>query len=104
MSKGFGNLMRQAQVMQKKMEKLQAELDNKTVEGSAGQGKIKCTATGAMKISSVTIDPALFDPEESDLLEDLLVVAVNDALDKAQEMKKTEMDTLTGGMSMPGMF
>ncbi len=104
MSKGFGNLMRQAQVMQKKMEKLQTELDNKTVEGSAGQGKIKCTATGAMKIGSVTIDPALLDPEESDLLEDLLIVAVNDALDKAQEMKKTEMDALTGGMSMPGMF
>ncbi len=106
MSKGFGNLMRQAQQMQKKMAKIQEELDGMSVEGEAGQGKVKAVMNGASELQSVSIDPELIDKDDPETMQDLLVLAVNDALAKVKKLKDEEMNKVTGGvnLNMPGMF
>ncbi|MBI5814392.1 MAG: YbaB/EbfC family nucleoid-associated protein [Nitrospinae bacterium] len=107
MSKGFGNLMRQVNSMQKKITAVQAELNEKTVEGEAGQGKVKVVATGGNVVKSVTItDKALVDPNDTGMLEDLIAVAVNDALTRARKMKDEELGKITAGLpvNLPGML
>jgi len=95
------NLMRQ---MQNKLVKIQEELANQTVEATAGGGVVKAVATGQQKLVSIEIDPAAVDPEDVEMLQDLVVVAVNDALAKAQELASSQLSSLTGGMKIPGLF
>ena len=97
-------MMKQAQKLQAKMMKLQEEMAEKTVESAAGGGMVKVVANGRQQIVSVSIEKEVVDPEDVDMLQDLVLAAVNDALAKSQEMVTTEMSKLTGGMNIPGMI
>jgi len=101
--KGMGNMMKQAQQLQSKMMKLQEELADKTVESSSGGGMVKVTANGRQQIVSIQIEKEVVDPDDVDMLQDLVLAAINDALAKAQEMVSSEMGKLTGGLNIPGM-
>lgn len=102
MSKNIiNNLMKQAQQMQEKVKKLQEEAASKTVEASAGGGMITVVANGRQEILSVKIDPSVVDPNDIDMLQDLVAAAVNEALRKSQEFMKEEMANLTSGMGLP---
>jgi DNA-binding YbaB/EbfC family protein len=102
--KGMNELVRQAQIMQKKMSKLQEELELRTVEGSAGGGMVTAVVTGANELKSIAIDKTVIDPNDVDMLQDLVLAAVNDGLKKAKAMMEAEMGQLTGGIKMPGLF
>ena len=102
--KGMGNMMKQAQKLQSKMLKMQEELAGKTVETSAGGGMISVVANGRQQVVSITIDKEVVDPDDVEMLQDLILAAVNDALSKAQEMVAGEMGKLTGGFNLPGML
>ena len=102
--KGFNDLVRQAQVMQKKIAKAQEELADKTVEAASGGGMVTVVVTGGQEVRSVKIDPSVVDAGDVAMLEDLVLAAVNEALKKAKEMMEAEMSHLTGGMSIPGLF
>ncbi|MFP4034361.1 MAG: YbaB/EbfC family nucleoid-associated protein [Desulfovermiculus sp.] len=100
---GLNDIMRQAQQMQKKMAEMQEELAKKTVEASAGGGMVTVKASGALQIVEVSIDPAVVDPQDVGMLQDLIHAACNEALKKAREMMEGEMSQLTGGMKIPGL-
>ena len=102
--KGMGNMMKQAQKLQAKMIKLQDELAERTVTASAGGGMIEVTANGRQQIAAIVIDPEVVDPEDVDMLQDLVMAAVNDALTKSQEMVSQEMGKLAPGMNIPGLL
>ena len=102
--KGMGNMMKQAQKLQSRMLKLQEELADRTVETSAGGGMIKVVANGRQQVVSITMDKEVVDPNDVELLQDLSLAAVNDALAKAQEMVASEMGKITGGFNLPGML
>jgi len=104
-AKGIGDIMRQAQKLQTQMAKVQEEMAEKTVEGSSGGGMVTVIASGKLEVVGVTIDPEVIDPDDIDMLQDLVVAAVNDALRKAQEMVSGEMGKLTGGLgiNIPGL-
>ena len=104
MAKGMGGMLKQAQKLQSKIFKLQDELADKTVETSVGGGMVKAVANGKQELLSIKIEPEVVDPEDVQMLEDLVVAAVNDALKKAQEMVTAEMTKLTGGFKIPGMM
>ncbi len=95
-------LMKQASAMQKNMEKAQAELAEKTVDFSSGGGMVTVTARGDMSIERIAIDPKVVDPDDVDMLEDLVLAAVDGAIKAAKEMAAEEMGKLTGGMGLPG--
>jgi len=101
--KGMGNMMKQAQQLQSKMMKLQEELADKTVESSSGGGMVKVTANGRNQIISIQIEKEVVDPDDVEMLQDLVLAAINDALAKAQEMVSSEMGKLTGGLNIPGL-
>ncbi|MDX2500646.1 MAG: YbaB/EbfC family nucleoid-associated protein [Deltaproteobacteria bacterium] len=101
--KGMGNMMKQAQQLQSKMMKLQEELAERTVESSSGGGMVKVTANGRQQISSIQIEKEVVDPDDVEMLQDLVMAAINDALAKAQEMVSSEMGKLTGGLNIPGL-
>ena len=101
--KGMGNMMKQAQKLQTKMLRLQEELAEKTVETSAGGGMVKVVANGKQQIVSLQIEKEVVDPEDVEMLQDLILAAVNDALTKSQEMVSAEMSKLTGGLNIPGL-
>lgn len=101
--KGMGNIMKQAQKLQSRMMKLQEELAERTVEASAGGGMVRVVANGKQQVLSIQIEREVVDPEDVDMLQDLILAAVNDALTKAQEMVSEEMGKLTGGMNIPGL-
>lgn len=101
--KNMGNMMKQAQKLQSKMAKMQSELADKTVEGTAGGGMVRATANGSQQITALTIEKEVVDPEDVEMLQDLIMAAVNDALTKSQEMVSSEMSKLTGGMNIPGL-
>ena len=101
--KGMGNMMKQAQKLQSQMMKLQEELADKTVESSSGGGMVTVVANGRQQVVSIQIENEVVDPEDVDMLQDLVLAAVNDALAKAQEMVSSEMGKLTGGMNIPGL-
>jgi DNA-binding YbaB/EbfC family protein len=101
--KGMGNMMKQAQQLQSKMMKLQEELAEKTIDASSGGGMVKVTANGRQQILSIQIEKEVVDPDDVEMLQDLILAAVNDALAKAQEMVSSEMGKLTGGMNIPGL-
>lgn len=101
----MGNLMKQAQKMQKDMERMQEELKEKSVEATAGGGAIKVTATGKKEIQEIVIKPEVVDPDDVEMLQDLILAAVNEALRKADEMVNSEMSKITGGMGgLGGLF
>lgn len=100
----MNNILKQAQKMQQEMEKMQGELESKEVEASVGGGAVIVKANGKKEILSVTIKPEVVDPEDVEMLEDLVLSAVNEALRLADEMVNSSMSKLTGGMNIPGMF
>ena len=95
--------MKMFRQFQKQMEKVQDELKSMTVEASAGGGAITVVATGDQRIVSLDIDPSAVDPEESELLADMIMVAVNDAMEQSQELAKSKLGGLTGGLNIPGL-
>ncbi len=99
----MNSLMKQAQKLQKKMLKTQEDLKIKTVEASAGGGMVKVIANGGQKIESIVLEREVVDPEDIEMLQDLVMAAVNDALKKSQDMVSAEMGKLTGGLNIPGM-
>ena len=102
--KGMGNMMKQAQKLQSKMLRMQEELATKTIETTAGGGMITVVANGAQQIVSINIEKEVVDPDDVEMLQDLVIAAVNDALVKSQEMVSGEMGKLTGGMKIPGLM
>jgi len=101
--KGMGNMMKQAQKLQSQMMKLQEELADRTVESSSGGGMVTVVANGRQQIVSIQIENEVVDPDDVEMLQDLVLAAANDALAKAQEMVSSEMGKLTGGMNIPGL-
>src|SRR5574340_485154 len=99
----FGNLAKMAQQMQTQMARVQAELAELRLEGTAGGGAVRVVATGKQEIVSVTIDPAAIDPDDVDMLQDLIAAAVNDALRAAREVGEQKMAAVAGGMRLPGL-
>ncbi|OGP52318.1 MAG: nucleoid-associated protein, YbaB/EbfC family [Deltaproteobacteria bacterium RBG_13_43_22] len=102
--KNLGNIMNQAKMMQNRLAQIQEEMGNKTVEASSGGGMVTVTANGRQEILSVKIEPEVVNPEDVEMLQDLIQAAVNDALRKVQEMAATEMAKVTGGLKIPGLF
>lgn len=100
----IGKLMKQAQEMQAKMAKLQEELAHLEVEGSSGGGMVKVKMNGQQEVLSVELDPEVFGDGDKEMLEDLIVAAVNEARRQALDLAKEEMSKLTGGMPLPGLF
>lgn len=98
----MANLQRMAQRMQQEMVRVQAELEVATVDGSSGGGVVSATVTGKQELLSVTIDPSAVDPEDVDMLQDLIVAAVNDALRASRELAESKMAAVTGGLQLPG--
>jgi DNA-binding YbaB/EbfC family protein len=103
MAKGMGNMLKEAQKLQSKIFKLQDQLADRTVETTVGGGMVKAVANGKQELLSIKIEPEVVDPNDVQMLEDLIVAAVNDVLKKAQEMVTEEMTKLTGGFKIPGM-
>jgi DNA-binding YbaB/EbfC family protein len=99
----MANLQRMAMQMQQAIERVKVELAQSHVDGSAGGGVVKAVVTGDNQLVSVTIDPSAVDPSDVDMLQDLIVAAVNDALRSAKELGETKMAAVTGGMRLPGM-
>lgn len=95
--------MKMFRQFQKQMEKVQDELKAMTVEATAGGGAIKVVATGDQRIVSIDIDPSAVDPEDAELLADMIMVAVNDAIEQSQELAKSKLGGLTGGLKIPGL-
>jgi len=104
MPKDMRQLMQQAQKMQAELEKTQAELAEKVYEGSAGGGVVKALVKGSGKLVEVTLDPSILDPDDPELVGDLVVAAVNQAIDTASEDAGSAMGGLTGGMDLGGML
>ena len=103
---GRGNmqqLMQQAQRMQQQMAQKQAELAEQTVTAQSGGGMVSATVNGAHELLSLTIDPDVIDPDDKEMLEDMVVAAVNQAMQKADEMAQQAMSKLTGGLNIPGL-
>ncbi|MBI3972571.1 MAG: YbaB/EbfC family nucleoid-associated protein [Chloroflexi bacterium] len=92
------------QQMQKKMLKIQEELARETVEASAGGGAVTVTMTGQLKLQAVKIDPEVIDPDDADILQDLITAAVNEAIAKSQELQAKRLSVLTGGLKIPGLM
>jgi len=101
---GMGNLLKQAQEMQARMAKIQEELAQKTVQGSAGGGMVQITVNGQFNLTAVQIEPSVIKADEKEMLEDLILAAVNDGMRKAREMASAEMAKLTGGFKIPGLM
>ncbi len=101
--KNMNSMMKQAQNLQKKMLKTQKELATKTVEATAGGGMVTVIANGGQKIESIALEKEVVDPEDLEMLQDLILAAVNDALKKSQDMVSAEMSKLTGGLNIPGL-
>jgi nucleoid-associated protein EbfC len=100
---GFGNLAKMAQQMQADMARVDQELASLTVEGSAGGGAVRAVATGKQELVSVTIDPGVVDPDDVEMLQDLVLAAVGDALAQARRAAEEKMARVTGGLRMPGL-
>ena len=102
--KGMSDMIRQAQQMQRKMAKVQEELKTREVEAQAGGGMITVTATAGGEVTKVSIDPSVLEAGDKEMLEDLVMAAVNEALKKSQEMMAEEMSKVTGGFNIPGLM
>lgn len=100
----MNNMLKQAQKMQEQMMKAQQEIEETEVEASSGGGMVTVKATGKKEILEITIKPEAVDPDDVEMLQDLVMVAVNDALSKADALTQEKMGALTGGMNIPGLF
>lgn len=104
MQGGMKNLMRQARQMQNKIQEAQEEVEDEEFEASTGGGAVTAVVTGAMELVSIDINEEAVDPDDVEMLEEMIVGAVNQALQEAEETKNEKMEEVTGGMNMPGMF
>ncbi|MGD1152691.1 MAG: YbaB/EbfC family nucleoid-associated protein [Syntrophales bacterium] len=104
MTQNFGNIMKQAKKMQEKIASIQAELESKTVEATAGGGMVTVVVNGKFELLSLKIDKEVVNPEDVDMLQDLIMAAVNEGIRKAQEMATAEMSKITGGFNIPGLM
>lgn len=104
MTQNFGNIMKQAKKIQEKIAQMQAELETKTVEASAGGGMVAVVVNGKFEILSLKVDKEVVNPEDVEMLQDLIIAAVNEGVRKAQEMTASEMSKITGGFNIPGMM
>ena len=102
--RGMQDMLRQAQMMQKKMTTMQEELKTREVEATSGGGMVAVTVTGGMEVRSITIDKSVVEAGDVEMLQDLVLTAVNDALKKSKTMSEEEMAKITGGIKIPGMF
>ncbi|SRR6056297_959450 len=100
----MNNIMKQAQKMQAEMARIQKELENETVEGNAGGGMVTVMANGQGDIRSISIEPEVIDPEDREMLEDLVLAAINDALQKSKELSSSRMGGLAGGLGNLGIM
>jgi nucleoid-associated protein EbfC len=100
----MGVNMKMIQQMQTRLEKVQRELAETIVEGSAGGGMVKAQVTGARDFRGISIDPSAVDPEDVEVLEDLITVAIQDAMNRAADLAEEKMGALTGGMRIPGLM
>lgn len=96
-------MLKQAQEIQKQMTQLQQELEESTVESNVGGGMVTAVVSGKMRVESITIDPEVASAQDVELLQDMVLAATNQALEKAQEMASTRMSALTGGLNIPGL-
>ena len=103
MGKGMGDFMRQAQKLQEQIQKIQEEVAEKTVEASSGGGMVTVVTDGKQDVVSIKIDPEVVNKDDVEMLEDLIVAAVNEARKRSQELMAGEMGKLTGGMNVPGL-
>lgn len=107
MGGGPGNMqsmIKQAQKMQEDMQKAQEELESKQFTATSGGGAVEAVVTGKKEISSLTIKPEAVDPEDVEMLQDLIISAVNEAMRKVDEISESQMNNITGGMNIPGLF
>lgn len=104
MKGGFNNIVRQAQQMQSKIGKVQEEMADKKIEASAGGGVVTAVVTGDQKLVAIKINPDVVDPEDVEVLEEMILGAVNQAMKLAGDMMNEEVEKITGGMSIPGLF
>lgn len=104
MTQKFGNIMKQAQKMQAKIARLQEEMASKTVEVTAGGGMVTAVVSGKNELLSMRIEKDVVDPEDIEMLQDLIVAAVNEGIRRAQEMVSEEMSKITGGLNIPGLM
>jgi len=102
--KNMMSMMKQAQKLQAKMMEMQAELGNRTVSAQAGGGMVEATVNGRQELLSLRIDKEVVSPDDVEMLQDLILAAVNEALNRSREMMAAEMSKLTGGMQIPGLF
>jgi DNA-binding YbaB/EbfC family protein len=100
---GIGNIMKQAQQMQRRMAELQEELAQKQVEASSGGGMVTAVVNGKQQLLDLKIEPAAVDPEDVEMLQDLVTAAVNEAIKQSQQMAQEEMGKVTGGLNIPGL-
>jgi DNA-binding YbaB/EbfC family protein len=101
---GMGDLLKQAQEMQARIAKIQEELGQRTVDGSAGGGMVRITVNGKFNLTAVKIEPSVINAAEKEMLEDLILAAVNDGMRKARDMISSEMSKITGGFKIPGLM
>lgn len=104
MTQNFGNIMKQAKKIQEKIASMQAELESRTVEATTGGGMVTVVVNGKFEILSMKIDKEVVNPEDVDMLQDLIMAAVNEGIRKAQEMASAEMSKITGGFNIPGLM
>ncbi len=100
----MGSMMKQVQKMQRDMEKAQAELESKIYEASSGGGAVKVQVSGKKVVQSLTLAPEVVDPDDVDMLQDLIIVAINDAIKQSEDDASKVMGSMTGGMNIPGLF
>ena len=100
----FGNIMKQAKKMQERMAQLQDELASKTVDATAGGGMVSVTVNGKFELLSIKIEKEVVNPDDVEMLQDLVVAAVNEGIRKAREMAASEMGKITGGLQIPGLM
>ncbi len=103
MAKGMGDLMKQMQAMQARMEQMQEELAEKKIEASSGGGMVRVVANGKQEILEIKIDPEVVNPDDIEMLEELILAAVNQAREKASELQMEGLSGLTGGLKIPGL-
>jgi nucleoid-associated protein EbfC len=104
MTKGLGNIMKQAQAMQQKIARMQQELETRQVEASAGGGMVTAVVNGKQQLVALRIERSVVDPEDVEMLQDLVVAATNEAIKKSQDMMQEEMGKITGGFNIPGLM
>ena len=102
--RGMNEMVRQAQLMQKKIAKMQEELEKKVIETSSGGGMVKVKVSGQQEIIELIIDPAVVEGGDVEMIQDLVLAAVNDGMKQAKELMESEMGQVTGGLKIPGLF